>query len=244
MLAFFKVVCYIPLYNGLIFLIGIIPGASVAVAVVLFTAFIKLLLFPLSYKAAKFQFEMKAHEAELNHIKEQFKNDKQAQGKAVLDFYRAKGVNPFAGLLPVLIQIPLIISLYYVFFEGGLPAIDPTLLYSWVPVPKPDMFFWGVDIGTKSLLLAVLAGVTQFFQARLAMPPTPPQSSDAPSLSQDMARGMQFQMKYVLPIFMGFVSYQVSAAVALYFVTSNLFAIGQEIFMRRKFRKQAHSTHS
>ena len=245
MLAFFKVVCYIPLYNGLIFLISIIPGASVAVAVVLFTVFIKLLLFPLSYKAAKFQFEMKAHEAELNRLKEKFKNDKQAQGKAVLDFYRERGVNPFAGILPVLIQIPLIISLYYVFFRGGLPTIDPTLLYSWVPIPEPNMFFVGVDIQTKSVLLAILAGVTQLFQARLAIPPVAPAASNTPSLSHDMARGMQFQMKYVLPVFMGFVAYQVSAAVALYFITSNLFAIGQELFMRRQFKKGAvHLTHS
>ncbi len=244
MLAFFKVVCYIPLYNGLIFLIWLIPGASVAVAVVLFTALIKLLLFPLSYKAAKFQFEMKAHEAELNRIKEQFKNDKQAQGKAVLDFYRERGVNPFAGILPVLIQIPLVISLYYIFLRSGLPVVDTSLLYHFSPLPTPNMFFVGVDIGAKSVVLAVLAGVTQFFQARLAIPPVAPAASGTPSLSHDMARGMQFQMKYVLPVFMGFVAYQVSAAVALYFITSNLFAVGQEIFMRRQFKKGAvHSTH-
>ncbi len=242
MLAFFKTVCYIPLYNGLIFLIGLIPGSSVAVAVVFFTAFIKLLLFPLSYKAAKFQFEMKAHETELNRIKERFKSDKQAQGKAILDFYREKGVNPFAGILPILIQIPIIISLYYIFFQGGLPEVDASLLYPSISVPEPNMFFFGFDVREKSLILALLTAVSQFVQARFAIPPLQ-QKSAAPSLGEDMARGMNFQMKYVLPVFMGFIAYQVSAAVALYFVTSNIFAVGQDIFMRRRFKKGSHLTH-
>lgn len=121
MLAILKTTFYIPLYNGLIFLIGIIPGHSVGVAVIVLTVFIKLLLFPLSYKATKFQMEMKAHEGDIKKIKEQFKNDKQAQGRAILDFYKEKGLNPFAGILPLFIQIPIIIALYYVFFRGGVP---------------------------------------------------------------------------------------------------------------------------
>ncbi len=243
MLAFFKTVCYIPLYNGLIFLIGVIPGHSVAVAVVVFTALIKLLLFPLSYRATKFQLEMRAHEQEINRIKEQYKNDKQAQGAAVLAFYREKGINPFAGILPTLIQIPLIISLYYIFFRGGLPLVDTSVLYSWVSVPTPSMLILGIDIGAKSMVLAVLAALTQFWQAKLMTPPAAP-ASDGPSLARDMARGMQFQMVYVLPVFMGFVAYHASAAVALYFVTSNLFSVGQEIVVRRKLKRGVHPTHN
>src|SRR3989344_3731715 len=101
MLPVLKAIFYVPLYNGLIFLIGLLPGHSVGVAVILFTLFVKLLLSPLSHKAAKFQLEMRTHERELNRIKEQYKNDKQAQGRAVLDFYKTKGINPFAGILPL-----------------------------------------------------------------------------------------------------------------------------------------------
>lgn len=244
MMALLKLVFYVPLYNGLVFLIAVMPGHSVGAAVILLTLLIKLFLFPLSGKAAKFQFEMKAHEGELNRIKERFKSDKQAQGKATLEFYREKGINPFAGIFPVLIQIPIVIALYYVFYKGGLPAIDTALLYPGIPIPAPDMHFLGIDIGGKSLLLALLAGASQFLQARYAMPPLPPKTEGAPSFQADLARGMHLQMKYVLPVFMGFVSYAVSGAVALYFVTSNLFAVGQELVLRRRFKREGHLTHT
>ncbi len=245
MLAVLKTVLYIPLYNGLIFLIWLIPGSSVAVAVVLFTILVKLLLFPLSYKASKFQFEMRMHEGEIAQIKERYKTDKQAEGKAVLDFYRTKKINPFAGILPIFIQIPLIIALYYVFYGGGLPSIDPSLLYHGIPIPTPDMHSFGFDIGAKSIALAVLTALTQFLQAHFAMPPQKPRVAGTPaSFGDDMARGMQFQVKYILPVFIGFVAYQVSGAVALYFITSNLFAVGQEVYLRKRLARETHLTHA
>lgn len=242
MLAILKTTFYIPLYNGLIFLIGIIPGHSVGVAVIVLTVFIKLLLFPLSYKATKFQMEMKAHEGDIKKIKEQFKNDKQAQGRAILDFYKEKGLNPFAGILPLFIQIPIIIALYYVFFRGGFPNVDPDLLYSFVTVPPVDMHFFGFDIAGKHLFLAVLVGLSQFLQGYLASPLLPAKS-DKPSFGDDLARGMQMQIKYFLPLLMAFVAYQVSGAVALYFITSSLFTVGQELFLRRKLKRKEHLTH-
>ncbi|MEK7170355.1 MAG: YidC/Oxa1 family membrane protein insertase [Patescibacteria group bacterium] len=242
MFALLKVVFYVPLYNGLIFLIGLLPGHSVGIAVILFTFLIKLLLSPLSHKAAKFQLEMKAHEGELNRLKEKYKGDKQAQGKAIMDFYREKKINPFAGIVPLFVQIPIVISLYYVFYAGGLPEVDTTLLYPFVPLPIPDMHLFGVNILEKSLILAVFAGIAQFFQAQFAMPPAPPKT-DAPSIGNDLARGMHMQMKYVLPVFMGFVAYAVSGAVALYFITSSLFTIAQEIVVRRSLAR-GHMEHT
>lgn len=236
MLALLKAVFYVPLYNGLVFLISLLPGHSVGAAVILLTILVKLLLSPLSHKAAKFQLEMKTHEGELNRLKEKYKNDKQAQGKAILDFYREKKINPFAAILPLFIQIPIVVALYYVFYKGGLPAVDPALLYSFVPVPTPDMHLFGLNILEKSLPLAILAGIAQLLQGHFAMPPAPAKS-DTPSLGNDLARGMHLQMKYILPIFMAFVAYAVSGAVALYFITSSLFIIAQEIVVRRSLAK-------
>jgi|GEM_PF-54945 len=242
MWALLKTVFYIPLYNGLVFLIWLLPGHSVGVAVILFTLLIKLLLSPLSHKAAKFQLEMRAHEGELNRLKEKYKGDKQAQGKAIMDFYREKKINPFAGIVPLFVQIPIVIALYYVFYAGGLPDIDASLLYSFVPVPTPDMHLFGLNILEKSLVLAVLAGIAQFLQAQFAMPPAPPKT-DTPSIGNDLARGMHMQMKYVLPVFMGFIAYAVSGAVALYFITSSLFTIAQEVVVRKSLQK-GHTEHT
>ena len=242
MMALLKTVFYVPLYNGLIFFIDIIPGASAGAAVIALTILIKLILFPLSYKASKFQYEMKAHEADIKRLKERYKDDRQAQGKAILEFYKEKGINPFAGILPLFIQIPIVIALYYVFYKGGLPSVDAALLYSVVPVPEVSMIFLGLDISQKSIILAVLVGVSQLLQGHLAMPPAPAKS-EKPSFGDDLARGMQLQMKYVLPIVMAFVAYAVSGAVALYFITSNLFTVCQELYLRRLLRKQGHITH-
>lgn len=236
MLPILKAIFYIPLYNGLIFLIGVLPGHSVGIAVILFTFLVKLILSPLSHKAAKFQLEMKTHEGELNRIKAQYKDDKQAQGKAIMDFYREKKINPFAAILPLFIQIPIVIALYYVFYKGGLPAVDSTLLYSFVTIPTPDMHLFGINILAKSLPLAILAGISQLGQAHFAMPPAP-KKTDTPSLGNDLARGMHVQMKYFLPVFMAFVAYAVSGAVALYFITSSLFTIAQEVIVRRALAK-------
>ena len=242
MMALLKTVFYVPLYNGFIFFIDIIPGASAGAAVIALTILIKLILFPLSYKASKFQYEMKAHEADIKRLKERYKDDRQAQGKAILEFYKEKGINPFAGILPLFIQIPIVIALYYVFYKGGLPSVDAALLYSVVPVPEVSMIFLGLDISQKSIILAVLVGVSQLLQGHLAMPPAPAKS-EKPSFGDDLARGMQLQMKYVLPIVMAFVAYAVSGAVALYFITSNLFTVCQELYLRRLLRKQGHITH-
>lgn len=242
MLALLKTIFYVPLYNGLVFLIGLLPGHSVGVAVILFTVLVKLLLSPLSHKAARFQLEMKAHEGELNRIKEKYKSDRQAQGKAILDFYREKNINPFAGILPLFIQIPIIIALYYVFYQGGFPAVDTALLYPFVATPAPDMHFLGFNILEKSMPLAILAGIAQFLQGRFAMPAAPAKT-DTPSLGNDLARSMHLQMKYILPAFMAFVAYAVSGAVALYFITSSLFTVAQELVVRRSLRK-GHAGHT
>lgn len=244
MLAMLKVIFYIPLYNGLIFLIDKIPGSSAGAAVILLTLLVKVILFPLSFRASKFQFEMKAHEAELNRLKEKHKGDKEAQGRAVLQFYKEKGVNPFMGILPILIQIPIVIALYYVFSRGGLPEVNEGLLYPFVFVPSVDMHFFGIDIAGKSLFLAVLTGLSSFLQSHFAAPPPSPASAGKPSFQEDLARGMRLQTRYLLPLFMAFVAYKISGAVALYFITSNLFTVGQELYMRRQFKKAGHLTHA
>src|SRR3989344_6474231 len=192
MLALLKPIFYTPLYNGLIFLMGVLPNAGVAV--ILLTLLVKIALFPLSQKASRLHFLMKKYEGEINEIKAKHGKDKQAQGKAILDFYREKKLNPFAGFLSVLIQIPLVISLYYIFYGGGLPQVDSALLYSFVHIPEVNMHFLGVDIGGKNMLLAILAGVTQYLQAHALSAPLKPRGENA-TMGEDLARSMQLQMK-------------------------------------------------
>jgi YidC/Oxa1 family membrane protein insertase len=239
MAEIFSVMFYNPLYNGLVFLISVVPFADVGMAVITLTVVVKLFLFPLSIKMVKTQLAVKALEPELTKLKEVHKNDKQEQARQTMALYKKRGVNPFSGFLLILIQLPIIFALYFVFLRGGLPSINEDLLYSFVSTPdKINMDFLGlIDMSMRSIMLAFLAGVTQYFQIKFSLPPMKPRGN-IPSLKEDLARSFHIQMRYVMPIIVFSVAYVISSAVALYWLTSNLFAIGQEIFVRRKIKKK------
>lgn len=232
----FHTTVYVPLYNALIALLDIGPWVDMGIAVIVLTLIVKTAMYPLSLKAARTQRVMKDLEEQMKEIREKYKDNREEQGRKLLEMYRENNVNPFSSFLVLFIQLPVILGLYFVFLKGGLPAIDPTLLYSFVPEPGDvvSMHFLGlVDLTAKNIPLAILAGITQHFQARFALPELAPKKDNA-TFQEDFARSLQIQMKYVLPFVIMFVAYVASAAVALYWITSNIFAIGQEIHVKKR----------
>lgn len=228
-----------PVYNGLVFFIDAIPGGDVGLSIIAITLVVKFILLPLSFKAARMQKVVRELEPKLAEVKEKHKDDREAQARATMEIYREAGINPFSGILLMLVQIPIVIALYFSVYSGGgvsLPGINVDLLYSFIPSPETvDMIFLGfVDIAKKSLPLAFLAGFTQFIHAQLSLPVPEPRKEGVVDMKADFARSMNMNMRYVLPLVIGFVAYTLSASVALYFTVSNLFAIGQELVMRRR----------
>lgn len=225
---------YQPLLNALAFLVLVIPGGDVGVAVVVLTILVKIILFPLSQKSIESQAEMNILAPEINKIKVSG-GSKEEQARLTFALYKKHNVNPFSGCLLVLIQIPVIFALYYVFYKGINFQSD--LLYSFVHAPEnANMIFLGIlDITKKSLVLAILAGVSQYLQAYF-MPVPAPSSNTSGSLSfqESFAKSMSMQMKYVFPFIVAFIAYSISGAVALYWITSNLFMIGQQIYVKRE----------
>ena len=164
-----------PVYNGLVFFIDVVRGGDVGIAIIATVIVVKTILLPLSIKAAKTQRVMREIEPKLKEIKETLKDKREEQAQAMMKIYREAGINPFASIFLIFLQIPIIIALYFSVSSGGgiaLPAINVDILYSFIPVPEfVNMNFLGiVDITGKSLLLALLAGVTQYYQVKLAMP--------------------------------------------------------------------------
>lgn len=227
-------VLYQPLLNALAFLVSIIPGGDVGIAIVVLTIIVKLILLPLSHKSIESQARMNLLAPELNKIK-QSGASKEEQAQQTFELYRKNKVNPFSGCLLVLVQIPIIFALYYVFLKGI--NFDGNLLYSFVPIPDThNMFFLGlIEITRKSILLAVLAGLSQYLQAHFMPKPksfsTPAQGS---SFQESFAKSMNTQMKYVFPFVVAFIAYSISGAVALYWITSNLFMVGQQVYIKKK----------
>ena len=251
MKEFFYTFIYNPLYNTLVGILDIGGWVDLGIAVIILTILVKLVLFPLSIKAIRTQQLMKELEEPMKEIREKYKNNREEQGRKMLELYREKGVNPFSSFATLLLQLPIIFGLYFVFFKGGFPEVNPDILYSFVPIPDtvPMLFLGFVDMASKSIPLALIAGVTQLIQARYSLPAPKPRGEN-PTMQEDFARSMQLQMRYTLPVLVGVIAYVASAAVALYLITSNIFAIGQEIYVRKKLgiergvRKEAEKSKS
>jgi len=239
----FNTFLYQPLYNGFVSLVSIMPFNDVGLAIILLTIFVKLILFPLSHKQSKAQAKMKQLEPHIQAIKEKHKNDKLQQNQKMMELYKEHNINPLAGCLPVLVQLPIIIALYFVFMNGIKDGVvDTTKLYSFVhPIPLNMMFLGFVDLMSKNWVLALLAGVTQFFQMKLAMPiaKKPETTKDGElSFKDEFAKNMSMQMQYMLPVMITYFAWILSAAIALYFVVGNIFVIFQELFVKKQMKEQ------
>lgn len=226
-----------PLYNVLVLLFKILPFLDAGMVVILLTILVRLIIFPLSRKAVLTQVKMSEIGPDLAKIKEKYKDKAEEQARLTLALYKEKGVNPFSGILVIIIQIPIILALYQIFLH--FPEVNSSLLYSFVTTPDhiSTTFLGFLDITAKSITLALLAAVSTFFQFQLSMKgQTQPKGN---SFGDNLTRSMQTQMKYFFPVIVFFISYSISGAIALYWLTTNLFSIGQELFVRRKLTKSS-----
>ncbi len=235
---FFHTAFYDPIYNALVALVSLIPGGDIGLAVVVLTIIIRLALLPFSLKAARTQRAMKELEPQLKELKEKHKGNKETEARATFALYKEARVNPFASILIVFIQIPVLLALYLVFFREALSTIDPARLYSFTPVPEiTSLLFLGiVAVSGKSIVLAILAGITQFFQAHVALSGTMKPSGTG--MQADFQKAMGMQLRYVFPFLIATISYTTSSAIALYFITTNIVGVLQEQYVKHKVHKQ------
>ncbi len=236
MSAFYHLFFFNPLYNALVILFQILPWADAGIVVIVLTVLVRLLLYPLSRKSVHTQVKMQEIAPELEEIKAKYKDKPEEQARHTMALYKEKGVNPFSGILVVLIQLPIIIALYQIFLHAGFPVIDPSILYSFVSVPEyiNTTFLGFIDISKQSALLALLAAATSFLQFQVSLKKQPVPKGD--SFTDNLTRSMQTQMKYFFPIIVFFISYKISGVIALYWLTTNLFTVGQELVVRRKLK--------
>ncbi len=223
-----------PLYNALVFLAAAMPGNDVGLAIVVLTLIVKGILAPLSHSALMMQRKMRDLEPKLKELKEKHTNQEE-QAVKMMELYRAHGVNPFSSIFIMLIQIPIIFALYFVFREG-IDLSSPAL-YSFTPHPETInlMFLGFLDLAKPSIGLAAIAALTQFFQTQLSIPPTPkPAPGTESSFKDEFARSMSFQARFILPIFIFFVAFNLHAALPLYWAVSNTFGIIHELYIRQQ----------
>lgn len=237
--AFFHTFFYNPIYNALVAFVAIVPGSDVGIAIILLTIGIRIILLPFSVSAARTQRAMKDLQPKLKELKEKHKGNREQEAIETLALYREANVKPFASILTTFIQIPILLALYWVFIQESFPAIDMAKLYALTPVPDTfSLAFLGlIPVAEKSLLLAIFAGLTQFVLADLMIKGTMKPADDAKA--HDFQKIMGLQLKYVFPFLIGAISYSTSAAIALYFIATNLAGAAQEWHLRRTFEKEA-----
>ncbi|MBI4239386.1 membrane protein insertase YidC [Candidatus Uhrbacteria bacterium] len=224
---------YQPLLNLLIFIYNSLPGHDLGIAIVVLTIVVKALLFPLSWKQIKAQAEMQKMQPLIAELKEKHKDDKQALMQAQVALFKEHNVNPLASCLPLLIQLPFLIALFYV-FQNGIQAKDLNLLYSFVANPgtlNHTFLGWFSVTQNHNIVIAVITGALQFIQTKMMMPAMPkPQKGK----EEEFATIMNKQMLYMMPVLTGFISYQFPSGLGLYWSVQTLLGIAQQLFFFKK----------
>ncbi|MFW0838160.1 MAG: YidC/Oxa1 family membrane protein insertase [Candidatus Komeilibacteria bacterium] len=232
--ALYHNILYQPLFNILVFFYDIIPVKDVGWSIILLTVVIRLLLFPLSKSSIESQKKLQDIKPELDALKEKHKDDKEAFGKATMALYKEKKINPASSCLPLLIQLPILFAVYQV-LRVGLSNGSFDLLYSFVSHPGVinSLFLGFINLAEPNIVLAILAGLGQYFQSKMIIK-TQPEKNNKASGKADLAGAMSKQMLYFMPIFTVFIGMSLPSGLALYWLVSILLTILQQYLVLRK----------
>ncbi len=230
----FQTFFYQPILNLVVFLYNIVPGHDLGIAIILLTIIIKLVLLPLSKKSIKSQKALQDLQPKIEEIKKKYANKKEEMGKAMMALYKDNKVNPFSSCLPLIVQLPFLIAVFRVFrdgFEDG--ALN--LVYSFIERPDAinSISFGFLDLSERSIILAVLAGLAQYWQAKMMMAKKPAVSTPG-AKDENMMAMMNKQMMYFMPVLTVFFAMTFPAGLALYWLVTTLLMGLQQVYLFKK----------
>lgn len=213
-----------PMYYALTWLYSHV--GNFGIAIILFTIFVRLLLFPLAHKSYKTMTRMKKLTPKIQELKEKHGDDKQGMQQALMALYRSEQVNPLSGCLPILVQIPIFFALYKVLFISlemrhapffgwiqDLSAPDPTSLFNLfglLPFDPPSFLMIGI--------LPLLMGLTMYLQQKMNPPPPDP---------------LQAKIFAFLPLIFTVMLASFPAGLVLYWTVNNILSITQQYMIMR-----------
>lgn len=192
------------------FLYGVTVSVGVpsyALAIILMTVLIKLLLFPINQKQLKSMRDMQEIQPRMKELQERHKDDPEVMQRKLAELYKESGVSPLAGCLPLLLQMPIFIAFYN------------SLLHLQFAEPTHAVFFWIPNLGARDPLyiLALLSAATTYLQQKVSTV-----NADDPT---------QKSMMYMMPVMMAWIAATVPAGLALYWVTFNILGILQQLLV-------------
>lgn len=202
------------------------------VAVIVLTLLVRIATNPLNAKALESQKIMAEIQPRQQEIQKKYKDNQEKQAQEIMALYKEKKFNPLSGIIFLLIQIPVILALFYI-FKAGI-EMDGSMIYPFISLPQHiNPYFLGIDLSAPSMFLAILTAIAQYFQAKTAIPPAPKtegQKDGVAKFSETMAK----QMTIMTPIFTFIVLFGLPAALGLYWLVTTLFSVGQQYYFFKK----------
>ncbi len=180
---------------------------SYGLAIVIMTVIVKLLLYPLTKKQIESTKAMMEIQPKMKAIQEKYKNDKERLNMELANLYKNEGVNPLAGCLPLIVQMPIMIGIFY-----GIRDFH---------YAGPSSFLWmeSISVPDPTFILPVLSAVTTFIQSKQTMP--------------DTGAAQNKIMLYFMPLFIGYISLEFPAGLVIYWVVMNIMQIAQQAMMNK-----------
>lgn len=227
----FHVIFYEPILNLLVFLYNIIPGHDIGLAIIAMTAIIKLILLPLSKVSIKSQKSLQSLQPKIDELKKKYANNKEEQGRAMMQLYKQEKVNPFSSCLPLLIQLPFLWAVFVV-FKDGLSNQALNNIYSFIHNPGAinAISLGFIDLSKPNLVLAILAGAAQFWQAKMMVTKRPEIKSPG-AKDEDMMAIMNKQMLYMMPILTVVIGMTFPGGLALYWLVTTVLTAWQQLYL-------------
>lgn len=254
--TFFREVFYRPVYNFFVLLIEIFPGHSLGLGIIAITIIIRIILLAPQQKIMVSQRRLQAIQPKIQAIQKQYKGDQAQLGMKIMELYKKEKVNPFGSFVPLLIQIPILIVLYWTIL-GINDSSNHYHLYGFdfiqgFKTVVINSQFLGMELlesgGKVGLMLAIVVGLAQFIQMRLAQlrndkknpkkkkEKKKPKNPNEPEMP-DMAQVGKI-MVYFLPVMIAFFTYQFPAGVGLYWLVGTIFMTFQQIFVNKLLDKK------
>lgn len=219
----FKTFFYQPLLTVLVFLYHNLPGRDLGLAVIVLTAIIKVVIFPLNAWAFKSQQSFSRIQPRIKEIRQKYKDNSQEQTKMMSEIFKKEKVSPLGSLVPLLIQFPVLIALYQLFWKG-----------LWNNNGLEPLSFGIIDLSLPNVFLAAMAAIIQFFQSRISVSfnKKPGEGKDA---QEKISNIMQKQMIFLFPFLTFYILLKLPSALGLYWAANSLLTIFEQKFLKKRY---------
>ncbi len=232
----FRAIISKPLFNLLVFFTEKLPTHSLGWSIVLLTVLVRIILFLPNQKAMRSQHELQKLQPKMQELREKYGKNQQMLAMKTMELYKTHKINPMSSCLPILLQMPFLIGIYFVVRDGLSPHMK-YLLYKFnatadLTIVDPQFFGMNLEALPAWWGLPILVGLSQFLALKLSFASAAKRKSKSPVPPADGMMGqmeqMQKMMLWILPVMIGFFTVTFPAAVGIYWLASTVFGIGQQ----------------